>query len=114
MHSTEWGPRSQIHHPAVGSVPMKAEASRFAGRITSIAPSATLAMAAKAQKLSSAGVKVYPFSVGEPDSATPPHIIEAAKAALDLGATRYTAVTGTARALPVADRTDEAKATRGR
>ncbi|MFO0614160.1 MAG: pyridoxal phosphate-dependent aminotransferase [Polyangiaceae bacterium] len=41
-------------------------------------------------------MKVYPFSVGEPDAPTPAHIIEAAKAALDKGATRYTAVTGTA------------------
>lgn len=53
-------------------------------------------MAARAQKLAASGVKVYPFSVGEPDAATPAHIIEAAKAALDRGATRYTAVTGTA------------------
>lgn len=53
-------------------------------------------MAAKAAKLRSEGHKVYPFSVGEPDFDTPAHIREAAKAALDRGATRYTPVTGTA------------------
>jgi aspartate aminotransferase len=61
----------------------------------SIAPSATLAMAAEAAKLSAKGVRVYSFSVGEPDFPTPPHVVEAAKQALDRGATRYTAVTGT-------------------
>jgi aspartate aminotransferase len=68
----------------------------FADRLSAIAPSATLAMAAKAAKLRGEGHKVYPFSVGEPDFETPAHIREAAKAALDKGATRYTAVTGTA------------------
>jgi len=67
----------------------------FADRLSAIAPSATLAMAAKAAKLRAEGHKVYPFSVGEPDFDTPAHIRAAAKAALDKGATRYTAVTGT-------------------
>lgn len=67
----------------------------FADRLSAIAPSATLAMAAKAAKLRSEGHKVYAFSVGEPDFETPAHIREAAKAALDRGATRYTPVTGT-------------------
>jgi aspartate aminotransferase len=62
----------------------------------SIAPSATLAMAAEAAKLAAKGVRVFPFSVGEPDFPTPPHVVDAAKQALDRGATRYTAVTGTA------------------
>lgn len=67
----------------------------LAARMSSIAPSATLAMAALAQKMSASGIKVYPFSVGEPDVPTPAHVIEAAKLALDGGATKYTAVTGT-------------------
>ncbi|MEZ4310544.1 MAG: pyridoxal phosphate-dependent aminotransferase [Polyangiaceae bacterium] len=67
----------------------------FADRLSAVAPSATLAMAARAAKLRSEGHKVYPFSVGEPDFETPSHIREAAKAALDRGATRYTSVTGT-------------------
>ncbi len=67
----------------------------LANRLKAVAPSATLAMAAEAAKLTAKGVKVYPFSVGEPDFPTPPHVIAAAKEALDRGATRYTAVTGT-------------------
>lgn len=70
-------------------------AHSFSQRLSTIAPSATLAMAAEAQKLSAQGVKVYPFSVGEPDFPTPQHICAAAKDALDRGATRYTAVPGT-------------------
>ena len=68
----------------------------FAKRLLSVAPSATLAMAAEAAKLAAQGVKVYGFSVGEPDVPTPRHVVEAGKRALDGGATRYTAVTGTA------------------
>jgi aspartate aminotransferase len=67
----------------------------LAERLGAIAPSATLAMAAEAQKLTARGVRVFPFSVGEPDFPTPGHIIEAAKLALDRGATRYTHPTGT-------------------
>ncbi len=68
----------------------------LAARLGAVAPSATLAMAAQAAKLTAQGIKVFPFSVGEPDFPTPAHIIEAAKQALDKGATRYTAVSGTA------------------
>ncbi|EYF07346.1 pyridoxal phosphate-dependent aminotransferase [Chondromyces apiculatus] len=69
---------------------------KLAERLSSVAPSATLAMAAKAGRLRAEGHKVFPFSVGEPDFITPAHIREAAKAALDAGATHYTPVTGTA------------------
>jgi aspartate aminotransferase len=68
----------------------------FADRVASLSPSATLAMAAKASKIRAEGHKVFPFSLGEPDFDTPAHICEAAKAALDAGATHYTPVTGTA------------------
>jgi aspartate aminotransferase len=68
----------------------------LAARLGAVAPSATLAMAAQAAKLTAQGIKVFPFSVGEPDFPTPAHVIEAAKTALDRGATRYTAVAGTA------------------
>src|SRR5262245_29777504 len=64
-------------------------------RLSAVAPSATLAMAAEASNLTAQGVKVFPFSVGEPDFPTPLYVISAAKEALDKGATRYTAVTGT-------------------
>ena len=43
------------------------------------------------------GRDIISLSVGEPDFATPAHVIAAAKAALDAGHTKYTAVGGTAR-----------------
>jgi aspartate aminotransferase len=60
-----------------------------------IAASGTTAMTDRATALREAGRDVISLSVGEPDFATPPHVIEAAKAALDAGATKYTPVTGT-------------------
>lgn len=70
-------------------------ARKLADRLTAVAPSATLAMAAKAARLRAEGHKVYRFSLGEPDFDTPGHVLLAGKAALDAGATRYTAVSGT-------------------
>lgn len=45
-------------------------------RITNMAESATLAMAAKARELSQQGVEVISLSLGEPDFKTPDHILE--------------------------------------
>ena len=59
--------------------------------------SPTTAMTDRATALREEGRDIISLSVGEPDFATPPHVIEAAKAALDAGDTRYTPVTGTAR-----------------
>ena len=61
-----------------------------------IAPSGTNAMTDRAIALREAGRDIISLSVGEPDFATPPHVLAAAKAALDAGDTRYTAVGGTA------------------
>ena len=55
----------------------------------------TLKVTAKAAELRAAGVDVVSFGAGEPDFDTPAHIKEAAKKALDAGATKYTAVEGT-------------------
>ena len=60
-----------------------------------IAPSGTTAMTDRAIELRAAGHDIISLSVGEPDFATPPHVIAAAKAALDAGDTRYTQVPGT-------------------
>ncbi len=60
-----------------------------------IAPSQTAAISDRATELRAAGKDVISLSVGEPDFATPPHVIAAAKAALDAGDTRYTPVAGT-------------------
>lgn len=68
----------------------------LASRLSAVAPSATLAMAARAAKLREQGHKVFAFGVGEPDFETPASIREAAKRAIDKGVSHYTAVTGTA------------------
>lgn len=62
-----------------------------------IAPSRTTAITDRAIELRAAGADIISLSVGEPDFATPAHVIAAAKAALDAGDTRYTAVSGTQR-----------------
>jgi aspartate aminotransferase len=62
--------------------------------VQALEPSATLAMAAKAKELKSAGRKIYDFSVGEPDFNTPPHICQAAIAAMQAGHTHYTVASG--------------------
>lgn len=60
-----------------------------------IAPSPTTAMTDRAMALRAQGRDIISLSVGEPDFATPPHVVAACKAALDAGDTRYTAVAGT-------------------
>lgn len=62
--------------------------------MTTIAPSLTLAISAKAKAMKAAGESVISFSVGEPDFNTPDHIIAAAKVALDNGQTKYTPSSG--------------------
>jgi len=62
-----------------------------------IAASPTTAMTDRATALREAGRDVISLSVGEPDFPAPAHVIEAAKAALDEGQTKYTPVTGTLR-----------------
>ena len=60
-----------------------------------IAPSATLAMDAKAKAMKAAGENVIGFAAGEPDFDTPVAIRDAMKEALDRGMTRYSPVPGT-------------------
>ena len=67
---------------------------RLSPVISKIQPSATIAAAAKAKELKSTGVRVYDFTLGEPDFVTPAHICEAAKKAMDAGHTHYTPATG--------------------
>jgi aspartate aminotransferase len=68
----------------------------LASRLSVIKPSATIAIADRAAALRAQGVDVISFGVGEPDFPTPEHIRDAAKAAIDAGATRYTRVRGIA------------------
>ncbi len=67
---------------------------RIASRMKSISPSLTLAISAKAKAMKAAGEPVVSFGVGEPDFNTPENIIDAAKAALDNGHTKYTPSSG--------------------
>jgi aspartate aminotransferase len=66
----------------------------FAQRLAQVAESATMKVAAEAERLRRAGHDVVDFSVGEPDFPTPDHIKAAGKAAIDANFTRYTAVAG--------------------
>src|SRR5208283_3490536 len=68
---------------------------KLAKRLSVVEPSMTLKVTAKAAELRAQGVDVVSFGAGEPDFDTPAHIKEAAKKALDAGATKYTAVEGT-------------------
>jgi aspartate/methionine/tyrosine aminotransferase len=68
---------------------------RVSHRLASIAPSATLAVDAKAKALKAAGENVIGFGAGEPDFPTPAHIVEAAVAACyDPANHRYTPAGG--------------------
>lgn len=62
-----------------------------------IRPSRTTAITDRATELRAQGRDIISLSVGEPDFPTPPHVIDAAKRALDLGDTKYTPVIGTQR-----------------
>ncbi|MAO57010.1 MAG: aspartate aminotransferase [Rhodospirillaceae bacterium] len=66
----------------------------FADRLSAVKPSPTIAVTQKANDLKAEGKDVIGLGAGEPDFDTPPHIIEAAKKALDAGMTRYTSVNG--------------------
>ncbi len=68
---------------------------KFAKRILTVQPSATLAAAQKKRDLEQKGVKVLDFTVGEPDFPTPTAVKEAAKKAIDANDTYYTPVPGT-------------------
>jgi aspartate aminotransferase len=61
-----------------------------------IAPSGTTAITDRAIALRAQGRDIISLSVGEPDFATPAHVVQAAKDALDAGDTKYTAVAGSA------------------
>ena len=66
----------------------------FAQRLAQVSASATLKVAAEAERLRRAGINVVDFSAGEPDFPTPEHVKAAGKAAIDANFTRYTVVAG--------------------
>jgi len=59
-----------------------------------VKPSPTIAVTQKAAELKAAGKDVIGLGAGEPDFDTPQNIKDAAKAAIDAGKTKYTAVDG--------------------
>jgi aspartate aminotransferase len=67
----------------------------LADALKRIKPSATIAVTQKALMLKAGGHDVIGLGAGEPDFETPDNIKAAAKAAIDRGETRYTAVDGT-------------------
>jgi len=67
---------------------------QLSNRIQKVKPSATLTITAKAAELRAAGRNIISLSVGEPDFDTPKAALDAARAAIDAGFTRYTAVPG--------------------
>jgi aspartate aminotransferase len=62
--------------------------------LKTLAPSATLAVQAKAKELRATGVDVISFGAGEPDFDTPERIKAAARSAMERGQTKYTEVPG--------------------
>ena len=67
----------------------------LAKRVEQIKPSFTLELVSRAADLKSKGIDLINFSAGQPDFNTPNNIIEAAKKAMDIGKTKYTAGSGT-------------------
>ena len=67
----------------------------LAARLSLIKPSPTIAVTQKAAELKAQGRDIIGLGAGEPDFDTPDNIKAAAKAAIDRGETKYTAVAGT-------------------
>src|SRR3954464_15476696 len=67
----------------------------LAARLARARISASAASAQRTRELRAAGVDIIGLSQGEPDFATPDHVIEAAYRAMRDGQTRYTPVDGT-------------------
>lgn len=67
---------------------------KLSKRASSINPSLTLSITAKAKEMKKQGLDVVSFGAGEPDFDTMIHIKDAAKQAIDEGFTKYTATAG--------------------
>ena len=90
------------------TTPSTTEVRRISRRAAAVAPSATLAVDAKAKALQAAGEHVIGFGAGEPDFPTPAHIVEAAVAACRDPANHHYTPTGGIPALrqAIADKTE--------
>ena len=69
---------------------------KLSQRISAVAPSATISIAARAKRMKAEGVDVVNFGAGEPDFDTPEFIKAAAVAALNAGDTKYIPRSGAA------------------
>ena len=69
--------------------------SRIAERVQRIKPSPSTSAADRANELRRQGKSIVNLVVGEPDFDTPAHVRQAAAAAIEKGATRYTLMAGT-------------------
>jgi len=66
----------------------------LSAKVSSIAPSATIAIAEQAKQMQGQGIDVISLSIGEPDFDTPAHIRAACIAALERGETHYAPSSG--------------------
>jgi aspartate aminotransferase len=73
---------------------MSDAAQAFAARMSRMAESATAAVFRRVAELKAQGVDMISLGVGEPDFDPPAHVLDAAKRAIDGGASRYTEVVG--------------------
>ena len=63
---------------------------RLAARVSTLSPSTTLAITAKAKEMKESGIDVIGLGAGEPDYNTPENILEAAYKSMKEGKTKYT------------------------
>lgn len=64
--------------------------NRLASRVTTLTPSTTLAITAKAKEMRDSGIDIIGLGAGEPDYNTPDNILEAAITSMKEGKTKYT------------------------
>lgn len=70
-------------------------AMKLAERVVQLKPSASIVARQRVLELQAAGETIIDLTIGEPDLDTPPHIVEAAFAAVNAGDTHYTVPPGT-------------------
>jgi aspartate aminotransferase len=63
---------------------------KLAARVSTLSPSTTLAITAKAKEMKESGIDVIGLGAGEPDYNTPENILEAAYSSMKEGKTKYT------------------------
>ncbi len=88
--SREWTRAKILSTLAAPPMPLPTPSARA----RAVAESVTLAISARAAELRAAGEDVISLSAGEPDFATPEPVRRAGIAAIESGATRYTATSG--------------------